>query len=477
MANDHDDAGDGQKAPPPGAPGVGQGARTAGPGSSVLYLLGFLAALAAGFFVAGFIKGRYFGSDAPFQGYEDRTRYKVELSGHEPRKGPDDALVTIIEFSDYECPYCQRAHEPLMDAIADHDDVRLVFKHLPLPMHPSAIPAARAAWAAQQQGKFWEMHEHLFEAGGKTDDLEQVAARLRLDVDRFRTDMMSEAAGEALERDRYAAGLLGIGSTPHFVINGRHVRGALARDHWEQVIEAERKEAQELLDQGVARSGIYERLMKDALGRRAKPKQGPDPSTRHVVPEGEGRPSLGPADASITVVEFSDFQCPYCAKLAPTIHALPERHADVRVVFRQLPLGNHPLARPAAKAALAAHRQGKFWAMHDALFAKGGKLQEGDAEAIAGQLGLDMARWRDDVEDPAIEAMIAEDEALARELGVRGTPGTFVNGMFVSGAQPAAAFDAVIEQERAGGAGQVEAKPLAAEAEPQGGVATPGGGG
>lgn len=428
---------------------------------STFGIIAFLAALAGGFYIGQAIQR---GDAPPFQGYEDRTRYTVELGGSEPQRGPSDALVTIIEFSDYECPYCQKAHEPLMDALADNDDVRLIFKHYPLPMHRNAIPAARAAWAAQQQGKFWEMHEHLFEVGGKLDDIEQVAERMGLDVARFRTDMVSEAAGQALESDRYAAGLLGIGSTPHFVINGRHVRGALAREHWDQVIEAERAEAQELVDQGTPRSGIYERLMKDALSRRAKPRQdGPDPSKRHVVPAGEGRPSLGPPDAPITVVVFSDFQCPFCARLAPTLHALPERHPDVRVVFRQRPLQNHALARPAAAAALAAERQGKFWELHDALFASGGKLEPGDIERAAEAAGLDMEQWNRDREDPAVEQLIVEDEALAEQLGVRGTPGSFINGMFVGGAQPAEAFDAVIVQERAAGSGLAEAEP------PQGG--------
>jgi protein-disulfide isomerase len=129
------------------------------------------------------------------------------------------------------------------------------------------------------------------------------------------------------------------------------------------------------------------------------------------------------------------------------------------VVFRQLPLPNHPLARPAAAAALAAHRQGKFWEMHDGLFAKGGKLEEDDIDEVAESIGLDMAQLAADRADPAIEQMIAEDEAMARQVGVRGTPASFVNGMFVGGAQPAEAFDAVIEQERAAPQGLAEAEP------------------
>ncbi len=464
MENDHDDAPAAAE-----APGKDEAAEVADKGSkrfgSVLGILGFLAALAGGFYIGQAIQA---GDRGDFQGYEDRGRYKVELSGREPMHGPADALVTIIEFSDYECPYCRKAHEPLMDALADHDDVRLIFKHFPLPMHAHAIPAARAAWAAQQQGKFWEMHEHLFEAGGKVDDIEQVAERMGLDVSRFRTDMMSEAAAQALEADRHAAGLLGIGSTPHFVINGRHVRGALARDHWDQVIEAERDEAQALIDEGTPRSGIYERLMRDASERRAKPRQdGPDPSKRHAVPAGVGRPSLGPDDAPITVVEFSDFQCPFCARLAPTMHELVTRHPDVRVVFRQLPLPNHPVARPAAAATLAAHRQGKFWDMHDALFAMGGRIAADDLERIAEEIGLDMQQFEADRSSAEVEQLIAEDEALAGELGVRGTPGSFVNGMFVGGAQPAETFDEVIARERGAASGSAEAKP--APAKPAGG--------
>ena len=411
---------------------------------SAMGILGFLLALAGGFWIGQAIQNQ----DVDWAGYDDHGRYRVDLRGDEPQFGPDDALVTIIEFSDYQCPFCQKANTPLMEVLEDNDDVRLIFKHHPLPMHAQAIPAARAAWAAHQQDKFWPMHEHLFKVNGKVDDIDQVAERMGLDVERFKRDMLSEAAGEALESDRYAASVLGIGSTPHFVINGRHVRGALAESHWERVIELERSEAQVMVDGGVAPGAVYEQLMAKAKKRRAKPAtRGPDPAKRHAVAV-DGRPSLGPDDALVTVIEFSDFQCPYCSKLAPTIHALPGRHDDVRVVFRQLPLGNHAEARPAAIAALAAHRQGKFWEMHDALFAAEGKIDESAREDIAESIDLDMDQFRSDLEDPALAAMVDEDVALAKELKVSGTPSSFVNGRFLSGAQPAERFDTLIQQER-----------------------------
>ncbi|MEM7157769.1 MAG: thioredoxin domain-containing protein [Myxococcota bacterium] len=412
---------------------------------SAVGILGFLLALAGGFWIGQAIQNQ----DVDWAGYDDHGRYRVDLRGDEPQFGPDDALVTIIEFSDYQCPFCQKANTPLMEVLEDNDDVRLIFKHHPLPMHAQAIPAARAAWAAHQQGKFWPMHEHLFKVNGKVDDIDQVAERMGLDVDRFKRDMLSEAASEALESDRYAASVLGIGSTPHFVINGRHVRGALAESHWERVIELERSEAQVIVDGGVAPAGVYDALMAKAKKKRAKPAtRGPDPAKRHVVPVGEGRPSLGPADALVTVIEFSDFQCPFCSRVAPTIHDLPGRHDDVRVVFRQLPLPNHAEARPAAIAALAAHRQGKFWEMHDALFAAEGKIDEDAREDMAESIGLDMDRFRADLNDSALAAMVDEDAALAKELKVSGTPSSFVNGRFLSGAQPAERFDTLIQQER-----------------------------
>ena len=101
--------------------------------------------------------------------------------------------------------------------------------------------------------------------------------------------------------------------------------------------------------------------------------------------------------------------------------------------------------------------------MHDALFAHEGKLDEDDIEDAAEAIGLDMEQWNADRQDPAIEQIIAEDMELAKQLGVSGAPASFVNGMFVSGAQPAETFDAVIAKERAGGGGLAEAEPAAAQ--------------
>jgi protein-disulfide isomerase len=426
-------------------------------------ILAFIAALGGGFYAGQWIRG---GDDTAEAQPEDARRYKVNLRGDEPQKGPDDALVTIIEFADYQCPYCEKALGPLEEVLADHEgDVRLVYKHFPLQMHPAAGPAARAAWAAQQQGKFWEMHRFLFEQKASLANLEAKARELGLDLGKLQADIASKEASEAVDDDFKAGGMVGVTGTPHFFVNGHRFKGALDESRWEDIIEAELEAAREVEAQ-VGRAGVYDKLMEGALERAASdaaaapPREGePDPAVAYQVPTGDGRPALGPDDALVTVVVFSDFQCPFCARLAPTVHELAEKHG-ARVVFRQMPLSMHAQARDAAKASLAAHRQGKFWEMHDALFAKQREIQGAAADGFRGfaqELGLDLDAFARDMADPTLEQMIAEDEALARRLGVRGTPASFVNGRFVRGAADASTFGPLIEAQKAEAQGLVEA--------------------
>jgi protein-disulfide isomerase len=154
-----------------------------------------------------------------------------------------------------------------------------------------------------------------------------------------------------------------------------------------------------------------------------------------------GSPSLGPADAKVTLVVSTDFQCPYCSRLAPTLEALHARYPTaVRVVFKNNPLGFHDRALPAAKAAMAAHLQGKFWPYHDRVFATQSLMSDEDLERHAAQLGLDVERWRADMESPAVLAKIQHDQASMLGQGASGTPTTFINGKVLPGARPLEAF-------------------------------------
>jgi protein-disulfide isomerase len=140
-------------------------------------------------------------------------------------------------------------------------------------------------------------------------------------------------------------------------------------------------------------------------------------------------PSLGAADAKVTVVAFSDFECPYCAESARTLKRLKEAHgATVRLVFHHYPLPFHERAKPAAQAAVAAHAQNKFWDYHDLLFANQKALSAEALEAYAQQLKLDLARFRASSSDAATLAAIDADKQLGDSVQVRGTPTVFVNG-------------------------------------------------
>jgi protein-disulfide isomerase len=142
-----------------------------------------------------------------------------------------------------------------------------------------------------------------------------------------------------------------------------------------------------------------------------------------------GSPSLGPENAAITLVEFSDFQCPFCykaaAELAATLKAFP---TQVRLVFREYPLESHSQAALAAAAAIAAHRQGKFWQLHDALFANRQNLSKPAITAMASKLGLDMKRFESDWSSKETAAVIARDVQDGDRAGVEGTPTVFING-------------------------------------------------
>lgn len=172
----------------------------------------------------------------------------------------------------------------------------------------------------------------------------------------------------------------------------------------------------------------------------------------------EGLPTRGNPDAPVSIVEFSDFQCPYCQRAAATVEALLDKHGeDVRLAYLHFPLPNHPWATPAAIASECAANQSDeaFWTLHDAYFADQRALTPQNViEKSRGYLegsGLDLAQWATCADDPSSEAYqaaaaeVQKMTALGQEMGVSGTPAFFVNGAMLSGAQPLERFEAAIE--------------------------------
>ena len=162
----------------------------------------------------------------------------------------------------------------------------------------------------------------------------------------------------------------------------------------------------------------------------------------------EGAPVLGPDDADVTLVVFSDFTCPHCGSAAAAFGEIAEELRDrVRLVYRCFPLFRHRGSAIGAVASLAAARQGRFWELHDAMYAHRRDLSQEVILGLAEEVGLDMDRFRQDVLDPAIEAQVRADHELGERLGVRGTPTLFINGRMFD--EPMARLRAAIDEELA----------------------------
>jgi len=148
----------------------------------------------------------------------------------------------------------------------------------------------------------------------------------------------------------------------------------------------------------------------------------------------DGAPMKGPASGRITIVEFSDFECPFCSKAAAKVDAVLQAYPnEARLVFKQYPLPTHPHAKMAAEAALAAHAQNKFWPMHDKLFANSRNLSDATVLAAAKEIGLDLTRFQNDLKSAKIKQTIDKDIADGNKAQVNGTPTVFINGKRYNG--------------------------------------------
>lgn len=381
-----------------------------------------------------------------------------------PSIGPKDAPVTILVFSDYQCPFCSKAEETLAEIRARHgDDVRFVFKQMPLAMHKQAEEASRAAIAAWKQGGFEAMHVTLFAKQGQfTREASTIDAYLRasaefmgLDLERFDRDYDAKQTRELIARDKALAKKLGVRGTPHFFINGKRLSGARPLESFEDVIEAELRATRELRSEKLPASQLHARRFVENFSMPTPPPEKVARPIVRLVPIDGDEPIAGAQeDYLVTVVVFSDFQCPFCRRAASTMDAVEKTYEGkpVRFVFKHLPLTMHKQALPAAKAAAAAHRQGKFWVMHDELFLEQSGMKSGNAEyfiARANAAGLDVKRFERAMKSEEVAREIEEDIDLAKELGVRGTPNFFVNGVQVTGARPQADFERLIDEQLA----------------------------
>ncbi len=374
--------------------------------------------------------------------------------------GNPDAPVQIVEFTDYQCPFCQQyAVETFPTIFAEMvESGRAFYAIMDLPLdniHAEAIVAATAVRCAGEQEAYKEMHDAVFASQATWSDGGETAA-----IDTF-TDMATELGldGEALvscielgeQRDRVLANQqeslsLGVNSTPTFYVNGYPLRGAQPFDVFDQVAT--------LIENGELEA-VLEAQMRQAYEQAQAQAAQPQPPSGPVDIPIDGAYAVGDPNAPITIIEYTDYQCPFCSRhFEQTYPQLKENYIDTGVVyyvFKDFPLTQiHPEAVLAASAARCAGEQEAYLAMHDALFANQTEWDRNpEAESLfngyAAEIGLNEAQFATCLAEGTYEDAVNADLNEGISYGVSGTPAFFLNGYFLSGAQPYATFVDAIE--------------------------------
>jgi len=374
---------------------------------------------------------------------QDPHDYRVPVDDS-PTSGPATAPITLVVFSDYECPFCKRGEATLKRVQQAYGQkVRIVFKHLPLDFHESARPAALLASALDiksGQEAFFSLSRELFERSPQIGPsvLEELGKRHGLSVSEVKAAISGQntLANQRLERDMFLAEDVMAQGTPHFFINGKRLDGARPFEHFAALIDHELERAQELLARGTHPQDLYAELQKDA--------RSPGAPTRveHDLVRA-GHPLRGPSTAPVTIHVFSDFECPYCRLAEQSLADLVKEYpGKIALVWHDFPLPFHERARPLAQAAHAAYRLGgdaAFWKVHDVIFALEQAEPNLTDESLKSALSDGPWTWerlQTEAPKPEHDAAILADQELAKQLGIDGTPAFVIGNYLVTGARP-----------------------------------------
>jgi len=381
--------------------------------------------------------------------FPEEASAALPVLGTEPIWGTRNAALTWVFFGDLDCPHTRRTWRALEGVKASFgDDLRIVFHHRPLREHPNALEAARVlAGVARTHGAlaFFDVLHRVMQ-GEASLTPERLATELN--AAGYGASKLADlsAAGDAQVRaDLQLAGQFALKSTPFSFLNGQAVDGERTANELEHLLREEQRTAVWLAASGVAPSTLYAtRTSSNLIG------VGNAGESRSCAPIGKS-PSRGPADALVTLVEFSDFECQYCKRVEPTLRALLARYPKtLRLVWKDYPLPQHKGAQLLANFAADAYRRGSvsgFWAVHDGIFAHAEALDDSALGALAGKAGLDGALLLISARAGTHDAAIRADMKLGQRLDVNGTPTFFANGRRIEGALPLERFDSLIQEE------------------------------
>jgi len=379
-------------------------------------------------------------------------------------RGSRLAPVTVVVFSDLECPYCARLDKTLDELQKAYGDekLRIVFKNFPLTSHVYARLAAEVGQGVLEIAgpkAFWRYKSKAFQHQDEIspDALRAWAVEAGADAHSLEEGLAAKRWVSKVGRDLELARRLEINAAPTSFVNGVPVMGAQSSESFEKIIDGELAEARTLVASGVSPDKVYARRVAANLEQpegvdegSSEPLALAESRLVHKIPVGKG-PVRGPDTAYVTIVVFSDFQCPFCKRATETLARIQREYGDkVRIVWRDMPLSFHERAEPAAELARAARAQkgdAGFWAVHDLLFDSQPSLDDADLERIAREAKLDVAKAMASVRSRAFRRVIDEDVALGEEFAVTGTPQFFLNGRRVSGAKPFDLFKTIIDEE------------------------------
>jgi protein-disulfide isomerase len=381
----------------------------------------------------------------------------VPVTAEDPAWGSPEAPVTIVEFSDFQCPFCAVVRETLgeLKRVYGPAQLRLVWKNSPLPYHNLARPAAEAAMTVFALGgadAFWKFHDLVFanQQQLSTENYLRWAVMAGVDRAKFETERSARTRVAKVDEDVALATQLGVRSTPVFRINGIPLMGAEPKEIFKEIMDAQLAAARGLIAMGTPVSQIYGML---SAGNAAVALADMEDTTRWPVPVRKSDPTRGPADALVTLVLFSDFQCPSCRRVDATLARLELKYGtNLRVVWKDYPQPFHDRALMAAvlaRVALAKKGAKGFWRAHGALFEGQEDLSDGALKIIAKGLRLSWARVQRAYDKHRFRHVFNASAALAKSLKVSGTPCAFVNGYRVAGVASFEKFVEVIDSQLA----------------------------
>jgi protein-disulfide isomerase len=369
---------------------------------------------------------------APAQPPPDPNQvWRVQLSPDDPRKGPDDAAVKVVVFASYGGSEVTEIASALAEAEKAYGKkIQIVWKQKVFnAQHPDVQVAAEGALAANAQGKFAAFWEKATKgAAVDRNGLRTIAQEIGLDVARFEKELDSgKWRGKALI-DGLLANSIAANTNPNVMVNGVRLTPPKNWERLKELIDKRLEDAASRIKEGKKAAELHDLICKD--GKFFPQTEGGKVSINH-----DGSPIFGKPGAKISVEVYEDFQCPFCAKLAPSVKEFAKRFPnDVNVVYKHMPLTSiHDKAQGAAEASMAAMAQGKFWEYHDVLYQNQQALDRADLERYAQQVGLDMAKFKSDLEKGVGKDVIQRDTDEGNRNGVSGTPSVFINGLKYAG--------------------------------------------